>query len=161
MNKNEEKIQNDLSTYHIEKALAHLRLHEQGYQCYLADFVCALCGVEKKDMMSGNNSTSVQARWLYWLSYRYMTNESYKKIASMTEPHKGKRFSIQGVAVGVNKMSQLVESEPMWKKRWTIIKRIIKQRDNNNNNAQDTDNTIVVQVPKELRDNINIIIKEK
>lgn len=159
MNKNEEKIQNDLSTHHIEKALAHLRLLEQGYQCYLADFVCALCGVEKKDMMSGNNSTSVQARWLYWFSYRYMTNESYKKIASMTEPFKGKRFSTQGIAAGVNKMSQLVESEPIWKKRWTIIKRIIKLREQES--EVKVDNTITINIPKDLRDRINISIKEK
>jgi hypothetical protein len=42
-------------------------------------------------------------------------------------PLYGKAFTKVGVASSVNKMYTLIEQKPIWRKRWTIIKRIIKQ----------------------------------
>ena len=103
----------------------------QGYEAtihrHLADFVAALCNVEKEKMFADCNQADVsQARWLFWFAYRYMTNETYAKIGDMTSANYGKRFTKQGVAASVNKMAALIEQEPVWKKRWSIIKRIIK-----------------------------------
>lgn len=101
------------------------------YECkirtYLADFVASLCNVDKDRMFSENNSLDVaQARWLFWYAYRYMTNETYEKIGKLSGELYGKTFTKVGVAASVNKMYNLIEQQPIWRKRWTIIKRIIK-----------------------------------
>ena len=71
----------------------------------------------------------------------------------------GHRFTPNGIGQCVNKMSQLISSEPMWTKRWTIIKRIIKIRDAVT--EKKSEGTITITLPKELKDIINIEIKEK
>ena len=98
---------------------------------YLAEFVASLCNVETKRMFSSSNDLDVaQARWLFWYAYRYMTNETYEKIGKLSMPLYGKAFTKVGVASSVNKMYTLIEQKPIWRKRWTIIKRIIKQSEN-------------------------------
>lgn len=137
-----------------------LRNYGERTRVYLADFVSALCNVEKEKIFADNSRIdAAQARWLFWYAYRYMTNETYEKIGLLSEKMYGKKFTKVGVASSVNKMSILIEREPIWKKRWTIIKRIIKQQENNG--EVKVDNTIVVQVPRELKDKLSIVIKEK
>lgn len=98
---------------------------------YLAEFVASLCNVETERMFSSSNDLDVaQARWLFWYAYRYMTNETYEKIGKLSIPLYGKAFTKVGVASSVNKMYALIEQKPIWRKRWTIIKRIIKQSEN-------------------------------
>lgn len=55
-------------------------------------------------------------------------------------------------------MSMMIENESLWKRRWTIIKRIIKLREQEDDYI---DKTIVIQVPKTLKGKINITIKDK
>ena len=101
--------------------------YENRIRSYLADFVASLCNVETERMFSENNSLDVaQARWLFWYAYRYMTNETYEKIGKLSGELYGKTFTKVGVAASVNKMYNLIEQQPIWRKRWTIIKRIIK-----------------------------------
>lgn len=94
---------------------------------YLADFIASLCNVEKEKMFSTCNNLDVaQARWLFWYAYRYMTNETYEKIGKLSGDLYGKTFTKVGVAASVNKMYELIEQQPIWRKRWLIVKRIIK-----------------------------------
>lgn len=148
----------DVEHKHIEKALEHLRQHEADIRTYLADCVAAVCGVDGKYMFSESDiACYAHARYLYWYAYRYMTGEAYEKMARQV-PNGGHHFVLRSIQNGVSRMSQMIEEEPLWKKRWTIIRRIIKLREQGD---ECIDNTIVVQVPKELKGKVNISIKEK
>ena len=131
-----------------------LRNQEIRTRTYLADFVAELCGVEKEKMFSACNSLDVaQARWLYWYAYRYMTNETYEKIGRLSGELYGKAFTKVGVASSVNKMYKLIEQQPIWRKRWTIIKRIIKE---NSESIVEPPIPITITVPK----NVEVTIKK-
>lgn len=158
---NEEMIASDWRNLDsIEDILSAVRQHDIDIMAYLADTVASLCNIERKDMLKGCGEAHLaQPRWLFWYAYRYMTGETLEKIADMTEKCGGHRFTTNGIGQCVNKMSKMISSEPMWTKRWTIIKRIIKLRDAGINKKSDS--TITINVPKELKDVINIEIREK
>ena len=93
---------------------------------YMADFVSALCGIDKNDLLTNaSRAHTSQPRWFLWYSIRYLTNESYEKIA-MRMHGIGLDVTPSGIGIGISKMSFLIESEPIWKKRWVIVKKIIK-----------------------------------
>ena len=133
--KSDDEIKRDwqqLETENIEKACELLRQHESRIEDYIADIVASLCNVDCTEMLT-NSSTAylAQARWLYWYAIRYMTNETYDKIALRTTAKSGCSFTPNGIGQSINKMALLVAQEPIWIKRWTIIKHIIKLRDAN------------------------------
>ena len=108
-----------------------IRVYGSRTRIYLADFVASLCDVEKERMFSPCNDLDIaQARWLYFYAYRYMTGETYEKIGKLSQKIYGKTFTKVGVASSVNKMYELIENQPIWRKRWTIIKRVIKAGEN-------------------------------
>lgn len=149
-----------LEKENLHKALHYLRKYGSDTRKYLAQCVAAICDVDVEKMLTNTDVIYLaHARWLYWYAYRYLTNESYEKIAINTSTM-GHPFALRSVQGAVNKMAMMIEKEPMWKKRWTIIKHIIKLQDGESANTN-VDNTIVIQVPKELKDKINITIKEK
>lgn len=142
----------------IEKALAYIAKSEIDMRRFIADCCASLCDVGVKEMLADTDVVYLaHARWLFWYAYRYMTNESYEKIALSTS-EKGHSFSLRTIQNGVNKMSMMIASEPMWTKRWTIIKRIIKLREKE---EPKRDNTITISVPRHLKDVINIRIIDK
>lgn len=150
-----ENIDN-INSHNIEQICELLRTQEIPLVKYLADFVASLCNVSKEDMFSSSDKVyNAQARWLFWYAYRIMTNESYEKIAdkTATDTH---RFTPQGITFGVNKMSMMIDKEPMWKKRWTIVKRIIKAYQNNIMDMEDNTPKVVVRVSRELRGRVSI-----
>lgn len=161
--KKECEIQEDwkrLDNENIEQVCYYIRKHEIDIREYIADIIASLCDVDKYEMLSKNDTIFlVHARWLYWYAYRYMTNESYGKMSANTR-REGHPFTLHAIQAGVNKMGVMIEREPLWVKRWTILKRIIKLRDAGNEEKKE-DTTIVIQVPEALKDNINIKIKEK
>lgn len=131
--KTNEQIKNDwqrLETENIEKACDLLRQHESRIEDYMADIVASLCNVDCAEMLTNSSVAYLaQARWLYWYAIRYMTNETYDKIAMRTTAKSGCKFTPNGIGQSINKMALLVAQEPIWVKRWTIIKHIIKLRD--------------------------------
>ena len=126
----EEEIKNELADNEriAMKCVCDTLLNYEGrVRNYLADFVASLCNVETERMFSDDNHLDVaQARWLFWYAYRYMTNETYEKIGKLSGELYGKVFTKVGVASSVNKMNMMIEQQPIWKKRWTIVKQIIK-----------------------------------
>ena len=143
--------------YHIGKIIEHLRMCEQTTKDNLADFISALCNVPKEEMLSNTHVVyCAHARYLYWYAFRYMTNESYENIAIQCGKD-GHRYTQSAIATGVNKMSTMIETEPLWNKRWVVVKKIIKSKSQDNA----IDNTIVIQVPKDLKGKINITVKDK
>lgn len=122
---------------------------------YLADFVSSLCNVDKEMMFDGSDQLdAIQARWLFWYAYRYMTNETYVKIGELSEKMHGRKFTKMGVSRGINKMSMLIETEAIWKKRWSIIKRVIKSQ---NEMVAEPPIPITIKVPK----NVEVTIKRE
>ena len=162
MSRTEDEIRGDwqaLNTYYLEQACKLLAHYEGSIQKYIADAIASLCGIAKNDMFKASDVVYfAHARWLYWYAYRYMTNESYDKISSQSF-HGEHKFAQRTIQNGVNKMAMMIEKEPIWKKRWSVIKRIIKLKDNNV--VSDMNNTIVIHVPKDLKEIVKIEIKEK
>lgn len=140
----------------LEKALFYLGKYEEDIKNVLADCVASVCNIKKEEMMEGTHTAYLaQARWLFWYSYRYMTNETYEKIAKQTSTpiHK---FSTSSVRDCVNKMGMMIASEHLWQRRWNIIKNIIKQRC-----KEKEEKVIVINIPKELKDQVRVETKEK
>ena len=132
-----------------------LRQEGKNTRVYLADFVAALCDVEKEKMFSACNDIEVaQARWLYFYAYRKMTNETYDRIGSLSSNVFEKSFTKTGVSLGVKKMYYMIEQSPIWKKRWNIIKRIICEQ---NEAIKEPPVPITITIPK----NVELTIKKE
>lgn len=160
MSKTDEEIRNEwkaLDTKNVEMACEFLSRHEIQIQDYLADIVSSLCNTGKAFILCLKNKELkyVHARWLLWYAYKYLTAESYKtmsmnKLCSCVD--------VNSIRYGVTKMDEMIEREPLWKKRWTIVKRILDMR---NDTEPKIDNVIVIQVPRDIKDKIKIQIKDK
>lgn len=152
--KTDEQIKQDwlhLDNDNIEKACAYLREHEYAIQDYMAELVASLCDVDPKEMLSETSVAYLsQARAFYWYAIRYMNNETYDKIAERTAKRGGFHFTPNGIGQAINKIARLVDTEPIWIKRWTIIKRIIKLRDNTDEST-DKDTCIRIVAPKGVK----------
>lgn len=110
----------------IDKVCSMLRGHEDEIMNYMADMVAATCGISKDVMLKDCDKIYIaQARWLYWYAIRYMTNDTYEKIAERTALQ-GHRYASSSIGLCINKMSQLIETNPLWKYRWGVIKSIAK-----------------------------------
>jgi hypothetical protein len=151
--KTDDEIKEDwkrLETENLEKACEYLRRQESDVEDYMAEVVAALCNIDIKDMLSETSVAYIaQPRWLYWYALRYLTNETYEKIAVRTETKCGYRFTPNGIGQSINKMAALINREPLWMKRWTIIKHIIKLRDTNAVHAETV--TMRVIAPKGIK----------
>lgn len=133
--KTDEQIKADwmrLDDENLRMACEYLSRCESDVEDYLAETVASLCNIDVADMLSDTSTTYLAyPRWLYWYAVRYLTNETYEKIALRTEKKYGYKFSPNGIGQSINKMAALITREPIWTKRWTIIKHIIKLRDTN------------------------------
>lgn len=157
---NDSAISN-LGSYHIQEAIKHLKLHEQDLQDYLAELITSLCDVTVEEAFESTDVIYLaHARWLYWYAYRYMTNESYEKIAKRSSRF-GHTFHLRSIQSGVNKMAVMIERETLWRQRWSVVKQIIRELQETDDEGKKMDNTIIIQVPRGLKDKIQIKIKEK
>lgn len=145
--------ENDSNT--AQRVCEALRDYGSNARQHLADFVASLCNIDKERMQSKCNDLDVaQCRWMFWFAYRFMTNETYDKIGRISEQLYGKRYTKVGVSIGVSKMSSLIEQNSMWKKRWTIIKRVIKE---SNETLVEPPTPITITIPK----NVELTIKKE
>lgn len=160
----QEKITNEntfgnIAAFHLEKACEHIRMCEVSIQSYLSDIVASLCDIEKEKMFTATDVVFIaHARWFYWYCYRYMTKESYDKIA-MQDFHNQHKFNARTVQNAVSKMSMMIDSEPLWRKRWLVVKQLIKIY--NGEESEKPIMPITIQIPKELKGIVKVEIKEK
>lgn len=123
---------------------------------YIVHFVASVCNVEPIDLLIVSDKTYVsQSRWLLWYAIRYMTHESYERIGIKTSVE-GHQFKTRSVAAGIEKMAHIIETETIWQKRWSIIKKIIKiwkHKDDTPNNE------IIVNIPNNM--DVKIKVKTK
>ena len=127
----------------------------------LAEKTCELCNVTIEEMFTDTSHSkeySAHARWLFWYAYRYITGESCKKIAQSTF-FGTRKYSASTVIAALNTIGIKMATEPIWHKRWKLLKQEIKE------NITDVeiveDNTIVISVPKGMRSQFNIVVQEK
>ena len=156
MIKSDEQIKSDwerLENDNIEKACEYLRRYECDIEDYVAEIVASLCNVDVDKMLSDTSVAYLaQARWLYWYALRYMTNETYDKIAERTMSKTPYRFTPNGIGQSINKMSAMIVNEPIWTKRWIILKRIIKIRDTVVKDKSETETvTMKIIAPKGVK----------
>lgn len=131
----------------IQKACDILRSYDTQTREYLARIVASVCSCdESKILYDTSNLNNSHARWLYWYAYRYMTNDSYKAIAMKS--NNGRKFTESCVGICVAKMTMMIESEPIWKKRWLIVKRVIKAILNSDESEKRETLTLRVISPK-------------
>ena len=129
--------------------------YEENIYDHIADFVSSLCCITKERMFSDSKSIDVaQARGLFFYAYRYMTANTYDKIGRITGETYGRRFTPEGVKSSIVKMSELIESNPVWSKRWSILKIIIKSQ---KNDIGESSVPITIKVPK----NVTATIKKE
>lgn len=105
-----------------------LRLLSQYNNCiakYLAEVVAHVCNVDVKPMLMGTgNIDHVQARWLYWYAYRYLTNESYESMSNRTKEFR--EYAPSSIGSAVAGMSMMIsDGVNIWSKRWSIVRRVI------------------------------------
>lgn len=152
--KSDETIRTDwtrIDNDNIERACELLRGQEYAVQDYMAEISAALCDVDVKEMLSETSVAYLsQARAFFWYSVRYMNSETYDKIAERTLKHGGFNFTPNGIGQAINKMARLIEKEPIWKKRWIMMKRVIKIRETVGCNTSD-ESTVIVRVPKGVK----------
>lgn len=145
-----------------------LRNYDYDSQNMLASFVASICDVDVADMLSASDNAYVsQVRWLYWYALRYMTQDSYQRISERTMLG-GCKFTKDGIRKGCEKMNVLIETDDAWLKRWIVIKRMIKfkreplsYQESDNANPMPKKYKVMVTMPDELKDKIDVVFKEK
>lgn len=148
-----------IDSHVINETCALLRKYEYLAFDYLAELIAALCDVSVEELFAQCRAIEIaHARWFFWYSYRRMTGESYAKIAARAS-NRGHVYANGAVQYAIEQMSQMIGKEQNWVRRWNIVKRWINIRNESIGKKRDT--TIVVQVPAEIKDEINIVIKEK
>lgn len=120
------------------------------------------CNIEFDEILETTRMEHiVKCRWLWWFAYRYLTNSSYRKIAS--DFHKsGIKFTPAAIAIGTYKMTRLISDEPIWGKRWKNLKCLVKQYNKDEDYVDETlaKKTINIVITKPKNIDINIEYKE-
>ncbi len=110
----------------VDRLCEEVKEHNINMRRHLIDIVASLCEVDVNTMMSNTKSgQESQARWLFWLACRYMTNEPFSSIAKQTQNY-GWHFSTSAITNACTKMSALISQNTVWTKRWAMLRRIIK-----------------------------------
>lgn len=113
----------------LQKVCELLRGHELMFQKNLIDICAAICNVESENLLTDVSSLNIsQTRWFYWYVCRFIYNDTYRNIARKTQEMSNKSYTLQGVCVCVKKMSWMIDSQMIWRKRWNMIRYIIKQQ---------------------------------
>lgn len=149
----------DIDQQTVDVVCDLLRQYSTNTSMYLANMVASVCDVDVDEMLTDTKHLqNSHARWFFWFAYRYMTNENYDSIARKTGTKR--KFTVGSIGYCISKMSMMVESEPIWVKRWTIIKRVIKAiLDNGGDNigARQETLTFKVQPPKGIDVKLQVI----
>ena len=144
----------------LDVACEYLRRYNYQVRDILAMCVAAVCDTSVSEMMTSTDISDRYARWLFLYAYRYMTSESFRKMAKSLNGY-GKDYSAQSIVWGVNHMSEMITSNSVWAKRWEVIKRIIKSKDGfEKKEERKFSDGIVIVVPKHLKNKVEIIYED-
>ena len=138
-----------------------LRSHEKQIQGYLCEVIASVCDVDKDSLLTSTDNISIaHARWLFWYSLRYITKETYEKMAESINKEYGFSFRARSITSGVNKMATMIDRDDLWKDRWRIVRHVLGLRTPSKqqqiNFMEDTKGKIVLAVPRALKNKIVI-----
>lgn len=121
----------------------------------LLTFVLSICNVTIQDLATKHNRYHKQVKWLYWHACRYIRNETYGIIAQHTIA--ATKYTNDGIRKGVELMSDLINTDIIWKKRWDAILDYCHARP-----KQDTKMKLTIELPQGIKKNdVEIYIKDK
>lgn len=148
----------DMEDASMQEICVVLKRYDYNVQTMLAYYVASLCDISIVDMLSQSDKSHIaQSRWLFWYAYRYMTNETYERIAQRCVVD-GCAFSSESIRVGCAKISSLVETDFMWRRRWNVIKHIIKLWNESFDEMHDVGKK---KITLNISDGIEVEIKKK
>ena len=158
----------DLHDKSFREIDAVLRKYDYNALTMLSSFVAGICDVDTADLLTSSANMYIsQCRALFWYAYRHMTQDTYERISKKTAIE-GCRFSHDTVRKACEKMKELINSDPHWKGRWINVRRFIRLKDDPHScQMSDTANPfpqkykLMLHVPIEIKDQIEIEIKEK
>ena len=147
---------------------AVLRKYDYNTMTMLLSFVASICDVNAADLLTSSaNIYMSQCRALFWYAYRYITQETYDRISKKTA-FEGCAFSPDAVRKACEKIAELINSDMQWKGRWINVKRFIRLKEEmdeslnpDNSDPFSQKHKLTLYVPKEIRDKIEIEIKER
>lgn len=119
----------------------------------IAAIVSKACDSEKEKIIGSRERLfSIQCRWMLWYAYRYATKEPYDRIREMSE-RAGHRFTARAIGAGITKMSSMIDTDAIWRRRWDYIRDRLKELIGGElfNNDRERQYEIVVQVPKNIK----------
>lgn len=146
----------------IDRICELLKGHEKSIRSYLADFVANLCDVSVERMLSETSIAYLsQSRAFFWYSLRYMHNETYTELSIHTQEISGVFFTPNGIGQSVNKIASLIDKEPVWQKRWTVIRRLIKLYHESTGASRGSGESIKLVVRKPHDVSINVEFKNE
>lgn len=109
----------------IRDACRAIKGYNEALLKYMAEIVASLCNISVADMLRDTkNQTFAQARWLYWYAIKQMLNVSNDHISNLNRGYH--KFLTASVTNGISNMSMMIVEQPVWRKRWDMLKRIIK-----------------------------------
>lgn len=123
----------------------------------LLTFILSICNVTTQDFMTKSNQYHSQVKWLYWYACRYIRNETYLKI-SQRQITSRKQYTLDAVRKGVERMSDLINTDIIWKERWDALLDYCNARPI----KQDSKIKLTIDLPRGIKKNdVEIYIKDK
>ena len=111
----------DIDQQTVDVVCDLLRQYSTKTSMYLANMVASVCDVDVDEMLTDT---------------KHLRKTGTKR-----------KFTVGSIGYCISKMSMMVESEPIWVKRWTIIKRVIKAiLDNGSLTTEKLPTTITLKV---------------
>lgn len=124
---NEDKLKQDwvnIKEQYYQEVREVLSRHGINMIRFLFEAVCGLCNVSIDDMQAhAPTQQAQQARALFWYVWREATYEPYAKIAMLSK-ELGLDFTLDSIRKSVVTMSDMVRTEPIWKRRWIEMKKV-------------------------------------
>lgn len=122
----------------------------------LLTFILSICNVTTQDFMTKSNQYNSQVKWLYWYACRYIKNETYLKISQRQTLRK--QYTLDAVRKGVERMSDLINTDIIWNERWNAILDYCHAKPI----KQNTKIKMTIELPQGIKKNdVEIYIKDK
>lgn len=103
-----------------------LRKHSYDIPNILLTYIASICDVEEEELLGLSHTAHIsQARWLYWMALRYLSGDTYEKIAEQTKSC-AHHFTGRAVGKGIMNIDNLIRTTPMWAYRWRMVSSAIQ-----------------------------------
>lgn len=123
----------------------------------IIDAVCDMCVVDRNKTLSHNRATPLpQVRGLICLLVKKKTGCTNAFMVDLLKQI-GLDFTIAGIGSAISKMSISIAHDKVWRERWD---KMLERFDMQKVQRQNNDIQLTIVVPKGMKDNVRIGIKE-